>query len=95
MSFSDADVARAAMLARLNLTDDERERFGAQLGAILDHVSQLQKIDTSHLPATAQIGKLVNAWREDASRPSLPAELAMREAPEREANFFRVGAIQE
>ena len=95
MSFGEADVANVAMLARLGLTDDEKVRFGEQLSAILDHVSMLQKIDTSHLSATAQVGKVVNAWREDASRPSLPAATALGQSPEHTDHHFRVGAIQE
>ena len=95
MSFGEADVAHVAMLARLGLSDEERVRFGEQLSAILEHVSMLSAIDTSHLAATARVGTLINAWRDDVARPSFSAETALAGAPERDGVFFRVGAIQE
>ena len=94
MSFSEADVAHVATLARLGLSDDERQRFGEQLSVILEHISMLQSIDTSDLPATARVGDEVNALRVDKSRESIPAEAALSGAPEREGDYFKVGAIQ-
>ena len=95
MSFDQADVEHVALLARLGLTDDEKALFSEQLGAILDHVSMLQKVDTSHLAPSARIGEEVNAWREDAARPSIPAAAALGGAPASDGAFFKVGAIQE
>ena len=95
MSFSEADVEHVAMLARLALSDEEKALFSEQLGAILDHVSMLQKVDTSHLSATARVGDVVNAWRTDSSRESIPANVALANAPDSEGEYFRVGAIQE
>ena len=95
MSLSRETVDHVAMLARLGLSEAEREDLQIQLGAILEHVSQLQAVDTSHVSPTAQVGELVNAWRPDASRSSLPADQALLNAPERDGAAFRVGAIQE
>ena len=92
MSF---DVDHVAMLARLGLSADEKERLGAQLGAILEAIGTLSKVDTSHLPPTAQVGNLVNVWREDVAVASLPLDKAIGGAPEREGHHFTVGAIQE
>lgn len=83
------------MLARLGLDDDERRRFGAQLEAILEHISKLQQVDTSEVSEMAQVGDLVNVMRDDFSEPSLGAELALRNAPLRDDRYFVVGAIQE
>ena len=95
MTLSDDDVAHVAMLARLGLSAEERERLGAQLSAILDHISMLSRFDTSAVPETAQPGGLVNVWRDDVRADSLDAETALAAAPQREGQFFRVGAIQE
>ena len=95
MPLTAQEVRHVATLARLGLSDDEVASFGVQLDAILDHISQLNSIDVSGVAETAQIGGLVNAWREDVARPSLPAAVALSNAPEREGNFFQVGAIQE
>ena len=95
MSFGEADVSHVANLARLHLSDEEKQRYGEQLSAILEHISMLNRIDTSDLPATARVGDEVNALRVDQSRECLPAEAALGGAPEREGDYFKVGAIQE
>jgi aspartyl-tRNA(Asn)/glutamyl-tRNA(Gln) amidotransferase subunit C len=95
MSLSHDQVRHVAMLARLGLDDEERERLGRDLSDILGHVSELQKIDTSAVPETAQVGDLVNVWRDDVPATSLPADEALADAPDREGPYFRVGAIQE
>jgi aspartyl-tRNA(Asn)/glutamyl-tRNA(Gln) amidotransferase subunit C len=95
MSFGEDDVAHVANLARLGLSDEENQRYGEQLSAILEHISMLNRIDTSDLPATARVGDEVNALRVDQSRASLSAEAALGGAPEREGDYFKVGAIQE
>lgn len=95
MSLSPDEVDHVALLARLGLSDEERERFAHQLGDILAHVSQLGGIDTSAVPETAQVGDLVDVWREDVAGDSLPADEALALAPERDGQYFRVGAIQE
>lgn len=95
MALSRDTVDHVAMLARLGLSEEERERLREELSAIIDHVSQLEQVDTSSVAPTAQVGDLVNAWREDESRPSLTVARALQNAPEREADYFTVGAIQE
>jgi aspartyl-tRNA(Asn)/glutamyl-tRNA(Gln) amidotransferase subunit C len=95
MTLSRDDVAHVALLARLGLSDEEVDRFGAQLDAILQAISKLNQVDTSAVAETAQVGGLVNVWREDEPRPSISRELALANAPDSEDGQFRVGAIQE
>jgi len=95
MTLSRDDVAHVAMLARLGLSDEEVERFGAQLDAILHAISRLNEVDTSAVAETAQVGGLVNVWREDEPRPSIGTERALANAPDSDEGQFRVGAIQE
>jgi aspartyl-tRNA(Asn)/glutamyl-tRNA(Gln) amidotransferase subunit C len=83
------------MLARLGLSDEEVERYRQQLDAILSHVDRLQQVDTSQVGENAQVGGLVNAWREDVRGECLPAEKALANAPKRRGDHFEVGAIQE
>ncbi len=94
MPLSADDVAHVAMLARLGLSPEERARLGDELGAILDHIAELQSIDVSGVGETAQIGGLVNVWREDEARASTPVAALLAGAPDREGDEFRVGAIQ-
>jgi aspartyl-tRNA(Asn)/glutamyl-tRNA(Gln) amidotransferase subunit C len=95
MTLSRDDVAHVAMLARLGLSDEEMDRYGAQLDAILQAISKLNEVDTSAVQETAQVGGLVNVWREDEPRPSIGADRALANAPDRGDGMFRVGAIQE
>jgi aspartyl-tRNA(Asn)/glutamyl-tRNA(Gln) amidotransferase subunit C len=95
MTLSRDDVAHVAMLARLGLSDEEMERFGTQLDAILHAIDKLEAVDTSTVAETAQVGGLVNVWREDEPRPCIGVERALANAPDSEDSMFRVGAIQE
>jgi aspartyl-tRNA(Asn)/glutamyl-tRNA(Gln) amidotransferase subunit C len=95
MTLSAADVEHVATLARLGLDEAERERFGRQLEAILEHISRLQQVDTTEVAETAQVGELVNVMRDDLPQPSLSAAAALRNAPASDGAYFIVGAIQD
>ncbi len=93
MSSETIDVRYVAQLARIELTDDEVERFGAQLGNLLDHVGRLAELDTASVPATAQVIESRNVLRDDVVRPSLDRETVLAQAPKRQGAFFRVPRI--
>ncbi|MCG5434378.1 Asp-tRNA(Asn)/Glu-tRNA(Gln) amidotransferase subunit GatC [Mycobacterium sp. MYCO198283] len=78
---STADVAHLARLARLALTDDEIAGYTTQLGAILDHVSRIQALDTGDVPPTGNPLKEQNVTRPDVVTPSLPQADALAAAP--------------
>ena len=88
-------VEHVAQLARLALSDREKELFRAQLSSILDHAERLQELDTEDIPLTASVLPLSNVMREDAIGASLPQEDALANAPEVEAGFFRVPVVLE
>ena len=95
MTLSRDDVTHVAMLARLGLSEAEVEHFGTQLDAILRAIEKLNEVDTSAVLETAQVGGLVNVWREDVPAPPIGVERALANAPDRDEGMFRVGAIQE
>jgi len=98
MAISREQVLHVAELARLALTDDEVERLREQLNAILEAVSKVSELDLSDVEPTSHPLDLVNVWREDEPRPSLPLEVALRNAPSDEDGHFRVpptGAVEE
>lgn len=90
MAISRDQVLHVAELARLALTEDEVERLGEQLNAILDAVSKVSELDLSEVEPTSHPLDLVNVWREDDPRPSLPLDVALANAPEDEDGHFRV-----
>lgn len=93
MSLSKQDVDHVASLARLGLTDDEKETLRDQLSSILDHITVLNQLDTDAIPPTAQVIALQNVLREDAVRPSLPQEQVLQNAPRSRDGFFEVRAV--
>jgi aspartyl-tRNA(Asn)/glutamyl-tRNA(Gln) amidotransferase subunit C len=90
MAITRDEVLHVARLARLELSDDEVERFTEQLSAILEAVAKVSELDLSEVEPTAHPLDLVNIWAEDVARPCLPREEALANAPEREAGFFKV-----
>ncbi len=90
MAISSDEVLHVARLARLALTDEEIERLGAQLNAILEAVGKVAELDLEAVEPTAHPLDLVNVWADDEPQPSLPVEEALATAPDREAGFFRV-----
>ena len=90
MRLTIADVEHVAALARLGLSDAEKERMRDQLSSILDHIAALEEIDTAAIPPTAQVIALTNVLRDDQVRPSLPVEEVLANAPRRSGGFFEV-----
>ena len=89
MSITREEVLHVARLARLELTEEEVERFAGQLSAILDAVSKVSELDLSGVPPTSHPLEVSNAWAEDEPRPCLPLEDVFANAPDREGDYFR------
>lgn len=87
------DVRYVAKLARVELTDEEVDSFGAQLADLLDHVNALADLDTAQVAATAQVVESRNVEREDAQAACLDRETVLAGAPARQGEFFRVPRI--
>jgi len=92
-SLTRTDVEHVAHLARLGLSEDELSRLEGQLNHILDQYAVLTALDTEHILPTAQTIELRNILREDVVQPSLAAEDALANAPERSGGHFVVPAI--
>jgi aspartyl-tRNA(Asn)/glutamyl-tRNA(Gln) amidotransferase subunit C len=90
MAITRDEVLHVARLARLELTDDEVDRFTEQLSAILEAVAKVSELDLSDVEPTAHPLDLVNVWAEDEPRPSLTVEEALANAPDRHDGFFKV-----
>lgn len=87
------DVAHVARLARLSLTDEELERFTAQLASVLDHAADVAALDLDGVAPTAHPLPLVNVLRPDEVRPSLDRDEVLAAAPDTEDERFRVPRI--
>jgi aspartyl-tRNA(Asn)/glutamyl-tRNA(Gln) amidotransferase subunit C len=93
MSLSAEQVRWVAHLARLELSDAERETMTRQLGAILDYVNQLQQVNTDGVEPLAHPLPVQNVFRADEPSPSLSVEAALANAPDRRGDFYGVPAV--
>ena len=96
MSKIDVKEARnIAKLARLKLTQGQLKLFCSQLDAILGYIEQLKEVDTKTTPPTNHVLPITNVFRKDEVRPSLPVDEALKNAPERSEDFFKVPKVIE
>lgn len=95
MGIDRAAVDHVARLARLDLSEVERERMRAELSAILEHAERIQALDLDGVEPTSHSVPLVNALRPDVVEPSLPQDIVLASAPEAEDGRFRVPRIIE
>ena len=92
---SAAQVEHVAQLARLALSDEEKQRLTEQLNAILTYMEQLGEVPTEGVEPTAHVLDLVNVFRDDTVRQTLSADAALANAPETAQHFFVVPRIVE
>jgi aspartyl-tRNA(Asn)/glutamyl-tRNA(Gln) amidotransferase subunit C len=95
MPIDRAAVDHVARLARLDLSEEERERMCSELGHILEHAELIQALDLDGIEPTSHPLPLTNAFRTDEVAPSLAAEEALAAAPHAERGSFRVPRIIE
>jgi len=89
------DVEHVARLARLELSDADKERMRRELDSILSYIDKLRALDTEGVEPTAHAIPMTNVMRDDMPRPSLPQDVMLANAPERSGEFFRVPRIIE
>ena len=94
-AFSSDQVRHLAALCRIGMTPEEVEEFRAELAGILSHIEALAAVETEGVPPTANGADLLNVQARDAARPSLPVDAVLANAPQREADYFRVQAVLE
>ncbi len=95
MAIDRAAVDHIARLARLDLSEAERERMRVELDQILGHAERIQALDLDSVPPTSHSIPLNNVLRADEVRGSLSQEEALANAPAREQGRFKVPRIIE
>jgi aspartyl-tRNA(Asn)/glutamyl-tRNA(Gln) amidotransferase subunit C len=89
------EVEHVARLARLELSEAEKDQMTAQLDAILGYIGKLNALDTGAVEPTSTVIPMVSVMRDDVVRPSLDREDALENAPDRADEYFRVPRIIE
>ena len=95
MKLNRKDVEHVALLSRLELSEQELDKFTGQLDAILEYIDVLNQVDTSAVEPMAHVLEIRNVMRSDEVQPSLPREAALQNAPDAEDGFFKVPKIVE
>ncbi len=93
MKLSMEEVEHVAMLGRLALSEEEKERFRAQLSSILDYADRINRLDTAGVDPTYHVLPLQNVSRQDRIGATLNHGEVFQNAPDREGSFFKVPRI--
>ena len=93
MSITIKDVEHIAKLAKLEFSDSEKEKFTHQFNDILKYMKQLNSVDTTNVEPLAQVIELQNVFREDVVKPSVTTEEALKNAPDKTDEHFKVPKV--
>ena len=93
MSTPSIDIEKIALLARLELTPDEKERLGKQFRQIVEYIDQLNTLDTGAVEPTSHVLPLQNVLREDVVQPRQPDSDYLGLAPASDKGHYEVPQI--
>lgn len=93
MSVNKDEVKNIAKLAKLKLSDGEVEEFTGDMNKILDYMDKLDELDTEHVKPLSHPFEGTNVFREDELKKSIDREEALKNAPQRTEEFFRVPKV--
>ncbi len=95
MPLTPKEVEHIALLAHLQLEEQELVKYRRQLESVLEHADRLRKVETSHISPTTTILPLRSVMRDDQIGESLPSDDALANTPERDRNMFRIPPVFE
>lgn len=90
-----AEIEHIALLARLELTEKEKEIFSKQLSSILRYIDKLNELNTNDVEPTLHVLSKKNVFRDDKLKPSLQKERALQNAASKDNSFYKVPKIIE
>ena len=93
MSISRQDIEKVALLARLQLTDDELSKMTVELAQIVGYVDQLGEVDTDAIEPMAHAIEVANVFRDDQPMPSYGVDEILANAPQRQDDYYAVPAV--
>lgn len=93
MAVTRKEVDHIAELARLELTESELEEYTSQLNKILEYVEKLNKLNTENVEPLSHPIEGENVFRDDVVKPSIDREEALKNAPSKDDEFFKVPKV--
>lgn len=95
MSLNRTEVEHIAQLARLTLSEEEKDLYREQLSAILENFTRLQEVDTEHIPPFSSTLSAQRELRVDDAHQELTRKELLANAPQAEDDQFRVPPVRE
>ena len=95
MALNNKDIERLAKLARINLSTEEKNKFGKQISSILDYVQQIQDVDTSKVKEKSHLKGLGNVFRTDKIEETKDFKKSIDQFPDKAGNLNKVKAVLE
>jgi|TARA_B100001750_G_scaffold160189_1_gene129159 aspartyl-tRNA(Asn)/glutamyl-tRNA(Gln) amidotransferase subunit C len=89
----DMDIEHLAKLARLKLTDAEKELFSKQMGTVIKYIEKLSELDTKNVEPTAHVLGLNNVFRDDAVKKPLTVQDPINDSPAHSKGHYEVPKI--
>ena len=87
------DIEHVTKLARLKLTDTEKEKFSKQMETIIEHIEKLNKLDTQNVEPTSHVMGLNNVFREDVEKKSHTEQNPIKNSPAHSKGHYEVPKI--
>jgi aspartyl-tRNA(Asn)/glutamyl-tRNA(Gln) amidotransferase subunit C len=95
MPLTPKEVEHIALLAHLQLGEEEMEIYRLQLESVLEYADRLRQVDTSSISPTTTVLPLRSVLREDDVRNSLDREEALANSPDQDRHMFRIPPVFE
>ena len=93
MAITIKDVEHIAKLAKLEFTGAEKEKLTLQMNQILDYMEKLDSLDTDNIEPLSHVIELSNVFRSDEVKPGVSTEDALKNAPAKDEQFFKVPKV--
>jgi len=93
MAITKKDVEKIAELARLKFSDEELQSFTPQMNDILAYMEKLNELDTENVEPLSHPVEQTNVFREDKLKPSTPTQEALKNAPAKDEQHFKVPKV--
>ncbi|MCM8818248.1 MAG: Asp-tRNA(Asn)/Glu-tRNA(Gln) amidotransferase subunit GatC [Candidatus Omnitrophica bacterium] len=87
------DVEYLSQLIRIELKEDEKESLVKEIGKIIEYISKLNEINTENIEPTYHVIPIKNVFREDIPENYISREKMLKNAPDKDNNFFKVPRI--
>ncbi len=93
MPVTSKDVDHIAELARLEFDEKEKQKMTHDLNDILKYIEKLNELDTSNVEPLSHVIELSNVFRDDVVKASISPEEALKNAPAKKENLFKVPKV--